>query len=288
MAINNFIPEIWSAALLASLKKDLVFAARCNRDYEGEIREAGDKVRILTVGPVSVADYTKNTDMAAPQELTDASNIFYVDQAKYFNFQVDDVDIAQSKPKGVMAAAMVEASYALSNTVDVFIASKYASFTNTIGSDGSPIQVGLATGGSDKLLYNQLVDINVKLTENNVPVNGRFVVLPPWCHGLLLKDDRFTNHGTDANRMTLENGYVGRAAGLDIYISNNVQYPSSKYKIVGGHPMMWTFASQLAAIEPYRMQLRMADGVKGLLVYGAKVTRPNAGVVATFTQGTLS
>lgn len=36
MAITNFIPEVWSAAILEALRAKLVFPSLCNRDYEGE------------------------------------------------------------------------------------------------------------------------------------------------------------------------------------------------------------------------------------------------------------
>ena len=38
MAITNFIPEVWSAAILEALRAKLVFPSLCNRDYEGDIR----------------------------------------------------------------------------------------------------------------------------------------------------------------------------------------------------------------------------------------------------------
>src|SRR5438045_1920211 len=64
-AINNFIPQIWSARILEALRKALVFAQQniVNRDYEGEIQAAGDTVKINTIGDPTIFDYTKNTDM---------------------------------------------------------------------------------------------------------------------------------------------------------------------------------------------------------------------------------
>lgn len=46
MAISTFIPTIWSARLLAHLDKAHVYAKLVNRDYEGEIKNFGDKVKI--------------------------------------------------------------------------------------------------------------------------------------------------------------------------------------------------------------------------------------------------
>ena len=73
----------------------------------------------------------------------------------------------------------------------------------------------------------------------------------------------------------LANGYVGRAAGFDIYTSNNVPNTSNAlYKVIAGYSGAWSYAEQIADVEAYRPERRFADAVKGLHLYGAKVTRP--------------
>ena len=126
MAINNFIPEIWSNELLVNLRKSLVAgqAGVINRDYEGEIRNVGDTVHINSIGEVTIDDYVKNTDMAAPETLTDATRALEITEAKFFNFQVDDIDRVQQTPK-VMAGAMAEAAYGLADVADQFILGLY-------------------------------------------------------------------------------------------------------------------------------------------------------------------
>src|SRR5690349_10382828 len=115
MALENFIPEIWSARLLVNLYNSLVYGQQgvVNTDYEGEIQTAGDTVRINSIGAVTVGDYTKNTDIGAPQTMSDAQSTLTITQQKYFNFQVDDIDQIQQSPK-MMNDAMREAAYALS------------------------------------------------------------------------------------------------------------------------------------------------------------------------------
>jgi hypothetical protein len=56
----------------------------------------GDSVRINQIGDVTVKDYTKNADMNAPEALTDAQLVLKIDQAKYFNFQIDNIDRRQA------------------------------------------------------------------------------------------------------------------------------------------------------------------------------------------------
>ncbi len=279
MAINNFIPAVWSGRLLENLRKALVYGQEgvINRDYQGEISDVGNTVKINAIGAVTVFNYVKNTNMPAAQDLTDSQLSLLIDQAKAFNFQVDDVDRVQQTPK-VTDAAMREAAYALRDAADQYIASLYTGVQagNTIGDDTTPVVPTATTA------YERLVDLSVILDEDNVPSEGRTVVVPPWFHGLLLKDDRFVKAGTPTTDQVLRNGVVGEAAGFQVLKSNNVPNTTgTKYKIIASHPVAWSYAEQIAHIEAYRPELRFADAVKGLHLYGAKVVRPAGLAVMT-------
>lgn len=283
MALTNFIPEIWSARLLQNLHKSLVYGQPgiVNREYEGEIREAGDTVRINAIGPVTVGTYTRNSDLGTPEVLTDAQAVLTITEAKTFHFQVDDLDKVQQRPQ-VMDEAMREAAYALADTLDQYIAAMYteAATANLIGTTASP-KTDVLSGGTNKS-YDYLVDLSVLLDESNVPSAGRWVVVPPWYHGVLLKDSRFVSTGSGQAESRLANAVIGQAAGFTVIKSNNVPNTSAaKYRIIAGHNMAWTMAMQLAKIEAYRPEKRFADAVKGLQLYGAKVIRPQALAVLT-------
>ena len=99
MAFTNFIPKVWSARLLEHLDKAHVYGALVNRDYEGEIKRYGDTVHINQIGAVTIKNYTKNTDIDAPEALSNTDLSLVIDQAKYFNFQIDDIDKAQIRPE---------------------------------------------------------------------------------------------------------------------------------------------------------------------------------------------
>ena len=125
--------------------------------------------------------------------------------------------------------------------------------------------------------YEYLVDLGVLLDEANVPIDGRFVVVPAWFHGLLLKDDRFVRSGTSAGDSRLRNGEAGEAAGFSILKSNNVPNTTgTKYKILAGHSIATAYVEQIVDVQTYKPEKRFGDAVKGLHVYGAKVVRPSA------------
>lgn len=273
--IDNFIPAVWSAQLLVTLKDALVYGQDfvINKDYEGEISAYGDTVKINGIGEVTVGDYVKNTNISDPEALTDNSRTLLINQSKYFNFQIDDIDTAQQKPK-VMQQAMRESAYALAKVADTYIANQYTDIavSNTTGTEGTPIDFTKVTDA-----YEYLVNLSITLDENNVPEMGRWVVVPPWYHGLLLKDDRFIKAGDTTSEQTRINGKVGEAAGFTILKSNQVPNTSgTAYKIIAGYNGAWSYAEQINDTEAYRPEKRFADAVKGLHLYGSKVTRPTA------------
>lgn len=271
MALDNFIPEIWSGQLLVNLKNDLVFGNPlvANRNYEGEVSRFGDTVRINSIGAVTVSSYTKNTPHAAPEVLSDSQMVMVIDQAKMFNFQIDDVDRAQQNPK-LMGAAMREASFALANDADTFL----GNLINT----GTPAGNTLADVAFDATFadyYEAFVDLSVKLDENNAPSAGRWAVVRPSILGVLRKDPRFVSFGTEANRAVAAGAAVGTIAGFDILVSNKVPNgDGGNPQVLSGHNMAVTYADQIESLEAYRPELRFADAMKGLHVYGGKVIRP--------------
>ena len=111
---------------------------------------------------------------------------------------------------------------------------------------------------------------------------GRWVVIPAFYHGLLLKDDRFVGNGTDYNQAILEGGEVGKAAGFTVYVSNNVPHTEgTKYKVIAGTTEAGSYAEQILNTEAYRPEKRFSDAVKGLHTYGAKVLQRKCIAVLT-------
>jgi hypothetical protein len=270
MAVTNFIPEIWAGALLSSLKKRSVFtqAGVVNRNYEGEIRQRGDTVNITSIGAIVVDDYTNHTDIDV-EEVDDATQALLIDQAKYFAFTIDDVERAQSVNGGaVMQEAMAEAAYALADVADRYVASL------TSGAAGGN-QITTTAITTPALAVTGLINLMTRLDQSNVPTEGRYVIIPPWYHALLLGSDLFVRADASGDANSLRNGRVGRAFGFDVLMSNNVvNTTGDDWRIVAGYPGAMTFAEQIVQTEADRMELRVADLVKGLHVYGAKVVRP--------------
>lgn len=275
-SVDNFKPTIWSGSLLYWLRKNLVFAQPgvVNRDYEGDIAQKGDKVKIGMIGPVTVRSYTPNTDIADPDELSVADQLLEITEDDYFHFQVDDVDARQTG-LALVGGGMERAAYALADAADQFLAGKMIAAGGRIGS--------VPTVASDA--YEALVACSVELDENLIPSAGRFAIVPPSFHGLLRKDDRFVKYEseTDVKAQALLNGSIGTAAGFSILKSTN-----TGGFVVTGSSIATSYAEQISKVEAYRMQKRFADAVKGLHLYGAQVTRPEGIIYLGPTGGLTS
>src|SRR3990167_3724711 len=121
MTINNFTPTVWAAKLLLNLNDAHVYANCCNSDYEGEIANAGDSIKINTIGRPTVQTYTKNGTLTGPETLQDSVMTLIIDQSKALNFEVDDIDKKQNLPNA-MGQAMKEGAWALADTADAYLA----------------------------------------------------------------------------------------------------------------------------------------------------------------------
>ena len=265
MAITNFQPTIWSAMVLESLKKNLVFGARANRNYEGDVR-FGNADKINSVGAVAVRNYAGSTTTDA---LSDATQTLLINQQKYFSFNVDDINRVQSNAD-FANAAMMEAGYALADSVDQYIAGLHADagITANLGTDISPIEVDSTNVlGMLRLMYQ-------KMTEANVPTSGRWVVIPPWFE---TKVKIAAQKIMTQNDMVVTSGYIGTIEGFDLYVSNNVKNTAGAlYKVMAGYSGSITLAQQIDKTEALRDPDAFADIVRGLLVFGAKVVRANS------------
>lgn len=277
MALSNFIPTVWSETLAKELDQKYIAVKHCNRDFEGEIKSKGSAVKICEIGDISVFDYTKNTDMDAPEELTDSERTLYISRAKAFNFQIDDVEKAQAVPK-VMQAAMKKAASSLASEADKYIFSLADStdVTNTM-------TVSSLTTSS---VLDAFMSARTTFYENNVYDSDDMVfeVSPAIAQYILKSKLEIMTDNTD----TIETGCIGRLFGTKVYVSSNIVKNEDEtdntvtHKCIARTKRSVAFAEQLSEIEAYRPEKRFADAVKGLHLYGVKIVYPNEFLVMNF------
>lgn len=280
MSVALFKPQIWSAQILTGLDEALVYAQPqiVNRDYEGEITSQGQSVRIVTIGDPSIFPY-KSGDTINYEDIDTAGLDLPIDQGDAFAFKLDDVDKAQVAVNP-MAKTTQRAARKLAQQADRYVASLYTGVApaNVVGSTGSPINITTSPKDAwDKVL----IPLRTKLNRSNVPAMDRYVVVSPEFTGALLQDDRFVRVDASGSEQGLRNGLVGRAAGFDVLESNVTPVPSGDTQVIqAGYPGALTFVDQILETEALRLESTIADAVRGLHVYGAKLIRPEGIAVA--------
>lgn len=267
MAITNFIPEVWSAAILEALRAKLVFPSLCNRDYEGDIREAGDTVHITGYNDVTVHEYVRGKAITVDDVTDKEAAVLKIDKSDYFAFKVNDLDKTQAKAD-LTGKFTNSAAYNMMKNVETYISNL---MDTAVGTPAKTVSVGTPADA-----YLAVVEAGRKLDVQNVPDEGRWLVVSPDFYALLLQDPRFIE-GTEAGHNTLLNGVVGQVRGFTVVKSNNVPRKSASpdtQSILAGTNAAVTFAQQVSKVEAMRMQTDFADMVRGLDLYGAKVIRP--------------
>lgn len=271
MSYATFVPQEYSARILESLKDVHVYASLFKRDYEGDLRAAGDTVRIRSIGRPTVAEYVPYSTTISPEQIMGADQVLKVDQSFYTAVSVDDIDKRQADVD-ILNAIAKETSWAISDTVDADLATV---LSDGVATANQVTAVTVGTGATDDDAYETLVDLRTQLNKANVGMEGRWVVVPPDYEGLLLKDPRFVSFGTAENANMRNNGKIGRAAGFNIHISNNVPLSSTTYTVIAGTNDAAAYVEQINKVEPYRPQDAFEDAVKTLILWGRKVIRPD-------------
>lgn len=269
MALSNFVPTIWSRNLNISLRTKSRGLSVTNQDYEGEIRNGGDTVKIQRPAAITVGTYTENSNITI-QTPTSTTLSLLIDQQDYFAFQVDDVLAVQSNVD-LLGPYLDEGNYQIQKDFDTYI------FTHVVGGAGSNVITKTAVSAST--IYGKIAEAAENLDTNDVPEDNRFMVLSPAEVRLIRESSQFTAASELGDRVK-QAGLVGQVLGFDIFMSNNLYSASDGTNTVRhcpyGHRSAWTVASQFSKLETARMELRFADLVKGLHLYGVKVVKANA------------
>ncbi len=267
---SAFIPEIWSQKLNSMLQKECVMLQCVNRNYEGEIKNQGDSVKIITPAAVSIA--TVGSGNITYDELEPTATDLIIDQKKFFAFKINDVAQVQSNAD-IMEAHLENAKKAIEEVQDSYLLSQHASVdtANVVGSDSEPITLDKTT------IYSQFVKLALCLKNSNaVSATKRpWVVINPTIESYLLQSSEFIGAHNVADE-TLREGAIGRIAGMDVLVSTNLTDVGGKYYVLAGTNDAITFASQLAKIESLRDKDSFSDLIRGLYLYGAKTVQPKA------------
>lgn len=284
---SGFIPELWSGKLVEKLYLSTVFGEISNTDYEGEIKNQGDTVKIRTTPSIVIRDYEIGGNLNY-ENPTSSTVELQINKAKYFAFNVNDVDAHQSDLK-LMDDWSDDAGEQMKITLDADVLSTvYAdvaaenaganagaiSGSYNLGAAAAPVAITKAD------VIDYIVDCGTVLDEQNVPDTGRWIVLPAWMCGMLKKSDLRDASITGDSVSPMRNGKIGMIDRFTVYKSNNldvvVDGTDNVTNIIFGHKKAITWASQMTKMEDLPNPNDFGRLVRGLNVYGFKVIDPNA------------
>ena len=270
MAYENFIPELWAESINRELERVCVFAEDCNRQYEGTVAKKGDTVHILGIGKPTIhtlerANASGNIEEA--EEVDDNSIPLKIEQIRYFNYKVGDIDKAQAVG-GLMDALAEETSEGLANAMDKFIADM------AIDEDVVKLNAAGAVKVTKDNVLTMLDDAIQALQENDVNMTkGVTVTVSPRFYKLFKQ--AYLSNDTNNSEM-LKNGKVAMYGNVTVKLSNNVckTADGAEDNIMIRTKRAIAFVNPLTHTEAYRPEKSFADAVKGYALFDGKVVRP--------------
>jgi hypothetical protein len=307
---GTFIPEIWSGKLIEKFYASTVLAAISNTDYEGEIRNQGDKVHIRTKPTITIRDYQVGGDLTLDRP---ASNIvdLLIDQGKYFAEILDDVMEIQSDIN-LMGIWSDDAAQQMKITIDAAVllgilgqcnaANRGATAGNisgniNLGVTGTPLGLNPILPGTpvatDVTVISAILRMGLVLDEMNIPEQGRWIVLPAWASAMIKESELRQAYLTGDSVTPLRNGRLGMVDRFTVYVSNLLPkgpvtgLAAGEWAMYAGHAHGLTFASQMSKVETMRSERTFGTILRGLQVYGYKVIDGIALAQAIIKQGTV-
>lgn len=307
-----FIPTLWSGKLLAKFYQNTMLSEVTNTDYEGELKNQGDTVRIRLAPSISISDYTvgQNLSYEVP---TPIFQDMQVNKGKYFGVQVNDV-LSYQSDMNLMNMFTEDAAKQLKIAIENEV------FFNSFVTEGPAAANEGATAGAISAAYNLGTDIapidqatpenvlkailrmSTVLDEQNVPEDGRFLIISPFDRHLLMQSNIAQAYFTGDQASTIRTGKIGMLDRFSVYVSNllpkgsagkalvagltdpatggAVANAKARRTMIAGTKAATSFAMTINKTEPLRNQTDFGDIVRGLAVYGRKVVKPEALVVA--------
>ena len=295
----TFIPEVWSDEIIAAYKKNLVLANLVNKmNHSGK---KGDTIHIPapTRGSASAkAASTQVTLIAATESEVQVS----INKHYEYSRLIEDITDVQSQPS-LRRFYTEDAGYALSKQVDddLFALGKTFGDDNGSGSDwvhSNSFYIdganGIAAYAADTVaatdLFTDLAfrELVQALDDNDVPMEGRFLVIPPSVRNTIMGIDRY-NSSDFVDGRGIMTGQIGSLYGVDIYVSSNCPVIETaaandaggdiKAAIMGQKDGMVLAEQMGVRTQTQYKQEYLGDLMTADTLYGVKTVRPESGLV---------
>ena len=272
MAISHFQQTIWSKSIQEALKTITSLRNHCDFMYEKDSKNAKE-VKILNVTRPTIRTYVPGNALTL-EAASDGSQTLQINQYRYFDFEVEDIDKAQSVP-GLMEALTKEAARGLAEEGDKYVAGliETATEAGTIGKSSSVISLTKANAMAS------VEDGFAYLYGKNCKVSDEFYLeLAPVPFTIYRQS--LTELSTN-NPEILKKGAVGRINNAYVCVENLLPTGATGtgaddiyYNVLRTSKAI-AFVEQIDKVEAFRPESAFQDAVKALYVFGAKIVRPD-------------
>ena len=234
----GFIPEVWSDEIIAAYKKNLVAANLIKKmNMKGK---KGDVVHFPAPARASAATKTANTQVTVVAESGTEKTVTINKHYEYCRLIEDFAEVQALT--SLRRFYTDDAGYALATQIDTDLIrlgrlSQGGSWNGTdatfvygngfIGGDGSTAFDATAntnTGNETALTDDGIRRAIQRLDDADVPMSGRFFIVPPVARNTLMGLARFTEQaftGETGSGNTIRNGQIGDIYGVKVYVSTN-------------------------------------------------------------------
>ena len=224
----TFIPEIWSDEIVAAYKKNLVLANLFKK--MSFVGKKGDTVHIPSPTRGSASLKAANTQVAL-QAATEGDVVVTIDKHYEYSRLIEDIVEAQALTS-LRRFYTEDAGYALSKQVDSSLVQLGRTFNGGsgvtyggayIGGDGTTAYTS-GTSNASALTDAAIRRTIQRLDDNDVPMDGRFFIVPPSSRNTLMGLDRYTEQafvGESGSNNTIRNGEIGNLYGIPVFVSSN-------------------------------------------------------------------
>ena len=281
------IPHLWSGKLLVKFYAASVVPAIANTDYEGEIKNQGDTVNIRTTPDITIGAYTKGLDLTIENPVP-ATVVLEISFGRYWAFLSEDADEHMSDYDR-KADWSGDAAEALKINIDTQVlgALPATAATGNFGSAAGVISANIDLGTTAQWVQltkanvlDVIVDCGTVLDEQNVPEDGRYIVMPARACGMIKKSDLQDASFAGDQTSILRNGRIGMIDRFELFRSNLLAQTTDETKevtsMVFGQRTGLTFASQFVKNESIRSPNTFGTINRGLKVYGFKTIKDTA------------
>jgi len=231
---NKFIPEIWSDEVVATYKKNLVLANLIKKiAFKGK---KGDTLHIPKPGRGSANAKAASTQVTLNTDTATEVNVV-IDQHWEYSILIEDIVEAQALAS-MRQFYTDDAGYALARQVDstliqlgrgVQSGGGTAAYSGAyIGSNGTTAYV--AASNNEAAITDAAIRRSIqRLDDNDVPMDGRFLIVPPSTRNTLMGLARYTEQafvGEAGGQNTIRNGEIGNLYGVPVFVSSNADTTS--------------------------------------------------------------